>query len=507
VPYRTFKLHGAECWLFFVGGASARAAWLATPWDEAWGKEKPGLPGVSAGTQANVLEDGVVFERVDQWPRAVRVTGTKAVADGVMVTLESIAVRDQPRGMTGTVVVHDDITGGSMPTADPAWKYHPEVLTGALRASDAAARTASIVLQDAAAQKAATAMLKKGIAGHPMILEGWQNLFFRPVEGVASTRVRDALAEASQRGCRFDGTCMTAESIHGEAAQGAIVVPDGKTFRIQAVVVAPLAVSPSKEPTPVPIGSDELAMAFRTEETPTGTLRPAAAVAVGERHVFVASDDHSIYLVERDGPFSRVSSLGYKPEEKTTVEAKLEDVDGDGINDVLLLVRWSNKDPDPYLARSRANVIFRTADVMHEPHTSAFDRDIDVVGATDLADLQRRAHAPVTGATISSAEACSVLGRSSTPAGLVANAIAGARLVMFSEPQSPSYASRVVRVAHATIEDAAHLKDACTDTSEGGFSCRDGLCGNLDYGLGSFYRFVREGRTIKLETALIYVGS
>lgn len=492
MPYRVLKMRGSECWLFFVGGDVARAAWLATLWDTA--------PDVEPA-QPTVVEDGVVFERVsvdldDPWPHATRVVGTAPTSDGVIVTLESIAARDQPGGLKGALLVH----ASKSPRADAVWQDHPEVLTGS-----PAPKSDGPALDDDAESKAALEVLKKG-AGHALVLEAWQNLFFRKVEGDATKRVSDALKAAASTGCRFNPRCLTLP-LTNSPMQGAIVVRDGRAFRLDAIVVVPLPISTSRESSPAPMGNDELAMAFQTEGTSVGMLRAVTSVAVGEKHLFVASDDRSVYLVEREGAYSSVTMLGFKREEKSSIEARFEDVDGDGINDVLLFARWSKAGADSYDMHTQAAVVFRKADIAYTPHFDTFGRGVDVIGATDLSDVSRRAHAPVTVAMVSSAEACGVLAKVSTQAGLVASSTTSARLVMFDEPESPPYAVRVVPVAHATADDVAQLKDACAPVEGNSFSCRDGLCGHLGYGLGNFYRFVREGGTIKLETALIYVGS
>jgi len=479
MPYRSFRLKGTPCFLFFVGGDAAQAAWLATPWDAAWGKASAALPHVSAMAQAPLLQDGVVFERVDAWPRAVRVVGASPAPDGVFVKVESLATRDQPAGATATLRVAENITGGSMPTASPEW-------------------AAMIGAAEGVPEKSLPSILRAPPSKPIDVYESWQAVLVRR----ARATPRAIAATIASAHCRWNGVCLD------DDGRGAVIVRDGSRFRVGAVMVAPASVPVAKEPAPVPAPPDDALASFRANETATGALRPVTSVTIGTNHLLVVSDDRATYLVEHDGPFSRVTSLLMPRSEKAAVEARLDDVDGDGVLDVILLARWpKTDDKDPFEVHTEVAVARRFDRVSAEVVRDAHGIEIDLAGMTNIDDAVRRAHAPVSGVTPTKIEACTLLAASSTPRGLVAHATANARIVSFDEPMQPARAVRVVPVARATAADAATLKDACNDPSEGGFQCRGGLCGNLDYGLGSLYRFVRERGVLKLESALLYTGS
>ncbi len=528
MSYRMFKLKGAECWLFFVGGQAAHAAWLATPWDPVWGKASANLPNVEARVQAPLLQDGVVFERVDKWPHAVRVTQTLPTSTGVVVSLESLAVRDQPAGAIGAVTVEDDITSGSMPTAEPIWRSHSDVVTSTLRPVDAAARDPLVVVHDKADEKAAVALLHQaaktpGLAqalatGGADVLETWQGVFFHKVGHVNAAdiataanlaAIQSAVKVATNNPCDYDGVCTAPDN--GENVRGVLLVVDAqatkKSFRIGAILVAPPAVA-VHEPAPSSVAADEALVALRTHESPMGTVRSVVSAGVGTKRLLVAEDERGAYLVEVDGAYSHVAWIWSRREGKSTLEARFDDVNGDGITDVVLFARWAKQDDkDPFAVHSEAVVVLRGPSVVSQPRRDRLGLEVDALGAVDLDDLVKRVHSPVVGALATSSEACSVLGKSATAAGLRVNATASGRIVAFDEPESPANASRIVPASRASDADAAMLKDACSSPAEGGFACRDGLCGNLGYGLGNLFRFVREGKQLKLETAMIYVGS
>jgi hypothetical protein len=483
MPYRNYDLRGAECWLFFVGGDVAHAAWLATPWDPAWGKASTRLPHVDAVVQSPLLEDGVVFERVTEWPRAVRVVSTSETKTGVVVSLESLAARDQPAGAKGDFLVEAQQVSGSLPEASPV-------------------KPQSATFDE---KKAAAALRTRALAPNAELAEVWQKGLFRRrplAAGDVKGAVLDAITIANKSGCGIDGLCTNDEGV------GVAMVSDGKAIHIGTVFVAPPPPAQVNEPTPRPVAPDEALVAFRANETAQGTLHPVTSVAVGEKRLLVVRDEKSTYLVERDSAYSRVSTIGYQRFEKSIVEARIEDVTGDGVSDVVLFTKWPKQDgAGTYDSHSEATLAVRSRRIGLDVVRDVLGAEIDMIGARDLDDAVARARSPVHGVTPTKAEACSVLAASSTPAGLLKNATSSARIVSFDEPMQPANTTRVVPVTHATADDALQLKDACGDSSEGGFMCRAGLCGNLDYGLGSIYRFVRERGVLKLETALVYVGS
>ncbi len=492
MPYRRFTLQGAECWLFFVGGEAAHAAWLATPWDEKWGKPSKGLPGVSAVVHAPLLEDGVVFERVDKWPRAVRVISAAATSSNVTLQLETLAARDQPAGLSASFVVEDDITAGSMPTASPAETKRPPVNE---KAANAAVK--------AAARSMGT--LGSALAPDAELVGVWQRVFQRKKALWAqdlTPAALDAVKKAVMAGCNVEGVCVDDQGL------GVVLAQDGARFRIAQVLVHPNPGASSAEDPPRPIAPDEALVSFRANETADGALRPIASVAIGDKRLLFVRDDGRGYLVERDGAYSRVTTLWSQRFEKSIVDARFEDVNGDGLQDLVLFAHWPKQDDSPtFDNRSLARIAYRTRSISLDVMETKLTAVIDLVGARDLDDAIKRARSPVAGATTTKAEACALLGQSTSPAGLARSSIATARVVTFDEPMDPSSATRVVPVTRAAADDAALLKDACNDSSEGGFMCREGLCGNLDYGLGNVFRFVREGKALKLESALIYTGS
>jgi hypothetical protein len=492
MPYRRFTLQGAECWLFFVGGDVAHAAWLATPWDSKWGKPSKTLPGVNAVVQAALLEDGVVFERVDKWPRAVRVISAKPTSSSVQLELESLAARDQPAGLRVAYVVEDDIGAGSMPTASPAETNRPTVNE----------KAATAALARAAASKSA---LAAALAPNATLVEVWQRAFRRDkplVAGDLTPAMLQIAKTAAERDCDIQGACVDDQGV------GVVLAQDGAHFRVSQIVSSPVAANATADATPTPVSPEEALVSFRANETAEGTPRALASVASGEKRLLVVRDDRSAYLVERDGPYSRVTNVWNQRFEKSTVEARFEDVNGDGVLDMALFARWPKQDGAPtFDNRSIATIVYRTRAISKEILQPGLAAEIDLVGARDLEDAIKRARSPVVGAVTTKSEACVVLAASTTPAGLARSSVSSARIVTFDNPMDPSSATRVVPVTRASADDAALLKDACNDGSEGGFMCRDGLCGNLDYGLGNVFRFVREGKALKLESALIYTGS
>ena len=483
MPYRNFWLRGAPCWLFFVGGGAAHAAWLATPWDDKWGKPSARPPHVEAETQAALLQDGIVFERVVGWPRAVRVVATTPNAEGVTVDVESLAVRDQVAGEKGSFLVHDAIGSGSLPTAEPDWVH----------AVGAAGEVPDKV--------AHAALRSKANASEVAFYESPQLGVVRRIQPNATEAAR-ALRAATKHTCTYDGACLD------DVGRGAILVRKDGVVRVGIVLLAPPPLPTAKEPAAVPSRADDALVAFRMNETADGPLRAVLSVTIGATHLLVAHDDHVTYLVEREGPFSSVAELAPRRDDKSSLEARFDDVDGDGTADVLLLERWPKHDAhDAFEAQTETMVVLRKRELAVGVRRDVLGREIDVLGSHDLDDAARRAHAPAAVVTPPVARACAVLAASATQSGLRVHAATGARIVSFDEPMQPAHAARVVPAAEATDDDAAQLKNACGDDSEGGFSCRNGLCGNLDYGLGSLYRFVIDHGVLKLESALLYTGS
>lgn len=494
MAYRTPKLKGSECLLFFVGGNVAHAAWLATPWDPAWGKTSARLPDVMAEVQAPMLEDGVVFERVSSWPRAVRVTKAAPSSEGALVSVVTVAARDQPAGATADFSVHDQRVSGSLPVAEIV---HPPP-------------TIRIPTKTSLGVVHAVAFADAGVD----VIESWQDGAFDAVVGHVT---RDTFSKSPLR-ARIDASLKAVtscdESGFCTGKDGDLpvnVALENKTPRITRIAIAHAPVVIVREPAPTPVSPNEGLVVLRMHESPGGTVRPLASVAIGEARLLVVADEKSMYIVEREGAYSHVTWLLMRQVEKLTADARIDDVNGDGIADAIVFAHWpKQKADDVYEAHAQAIAAIRGTTMKSDPTRDTMGVEVDMLGARDLDDAVKRAHQAFTSVPNplpTKAEACSVLGKSITPSGLAKNATATARVISFDEPQSPSNVVRIVPASRANADDAALLKDMCSGDADGGFFCRGAWCGQLNYGLGSMFRFVRENRVLKLETALVYTGS
>lgn len=525
-----------ESQLFFVGGDAAHAAWIATPWNPTWGAAPKELP-FSHGP--SICENGFVFELVDRWPRAVRVSRVQevnGVNDGTLVALETLAVRDQQGGDFGSVIV---TRGSNGPEASPAWTYHPEIITSGARPTDVASREPVRIVDggkgtagaDAASKTVkAAAVSLAGLAGMVApdgadVVELWQDVFVRKVAHVAPNdvaglqrvgRTLDAARAAATTECDFVGLCTQSEwrgPISGLAlvpgsARASGSRPRTESFRIGAIFVAPLVVR-TPEPLPSPTSPEDALVALRMNAIPEGGVNVLASVAIGSNRLLAVEDAGSrLYVVERDGPFSRVTVVGGHHFESTTTEARVDDVDDDGVADIAYFARSLPAETTSAGIHSKSEVVVRTGSIAIELKRDKLGIEIDLVGAGNLDEAIRRAHARVRGAVVTPREACALLAVSGTPSGLARNAASGARIVYFDEPMEPAEASRAIPVLGAAATDAATVHDGCAHEKDlGPFVCRRGLCGNLDSPLGNIFRFASEGGVLKLERALIYEGS
>lgn len=518
MPYRTLAARDSACFLFFVGGAVAQAAWVATegtfgePMSD--GKMRYRVPGVESVTITEVGGD-VLFERVEEWPRAVRVVVAAPTESGIAVAIESLAARDQPSGLHGLVIVEDDVTSGSRLIADRTLRGLWSSPLGASRTEDLVRRTHETRHLDADVRRRAQALLgeaSKSVNALAQSLgnegvdvyEVWQRSLTRWVEHVdaktiftsaRAAAVVDALGAASLG----SSPCATGVCLDAAKEVGAVVAERGGVVKLVSIALRGRGTIRA-ESTPTETAGDEAVM-IRAQTPAEGTLRSLTRVEVGDgRVVSVVRDDGSVYLVERDGPLSTVTALAFTLDE--TVDARVADLDGDGTNDIALFVRHPDG-PAPAIPSYFAFI--RSASVDGLPENQPLRIGIDMLGARDVDEAVRNArqHAPRVTPKVS--EACALLLAASTPAGFRAHATPSARMVFFDSPGNPAAPAKILDRAHA-LPFASKLARRC-DGSDSDFTCADGLCENDAGGLPSFFRFVRVGGVLSVDLVMLYAGS
>jgi hypothetical protein len=522
LPYRCLAVENSPAWLFFVGGEVAQTAWVVTRGaDHIEPGQYPHFLGVGSSGTANELVGDILFERVVYWPHAVKVVNAVPVGRGnaVAVALESLAVRNQPGGLPGVAVVEEDVQWGSLmmvaDTANVRWRSLDLTDTGALLRRVTGALTVehpSLVDEDAAVQALHAASVSEAALAGALgpagvdVYETWQGTFTRRAEHLdpASLRTsprRGLLAWAreisSLRLC-YDGTCADGH-------------PSGHTFvfgppaapRLDVILVPNEDALPEGPAVPAP-GSDEAL--FRTFAHLEGALRPVARWALGPDHTLaVVSTDDGSFLVERDGAFAAEHALAWDNNE--VLAARILPVGPGGAHDLLLFGRRGHDDDELPWAR----VVHRARRVDGAIDDGRFEpSSLAMIGARNIdeaAALRAAALAGPPPLTPTVAEACALLGSIRSPAAFRAHATPGARVVFFVSPGEPDHPDRIVEASKVSASDVSWLPWTCSANDDIKMACADGLCGQLGYGLGSYFRFVRKGKALQIDLALIYKGS
>lgn len=522
LPYRSRKAKSLPSFVFFVGGShdrAARSAWVATlgavsEYSAFTRRMELRLPDI---TRSETAGEEVLIEPVAYWPKAVRVLDAAPMEDATAVIVESLAARDRPEGLRGVLWLAEG-SGGRMTAESNTFERGDA--RRILPSDDPAALLERAKISPSPIDpRAATAFVRSITSGPALanaisaegasVVETWQrSSLARHIAHVergslaASPELPRALRALEGASCDRFGSCSS-------DAGGVVLDETDAGLVITAILLpaAPVPPLPERPPTPA-VGDDTLT--FRAFHAQPGPLRPLARADVGDgRIVSVASHERVVYLVQEEGAYASVEPiLELLPD--ATASARIVDVDGDGVSDVVAFSSTRAVGNDPFARLTVSTVVLRTHEIEVDSRTDPLGFDIELLRAVDLDDAVTRALAHPHRATITvgAEEACKLLRASTTPAAFQRAAAPDARVLWFREPRSPARAHRAVPAGNVTREDLALVPEICvTSSRDDEFTCEGDLCGNLLYALGSYVRFTRVGGDLRFDTVLIYSGS
>ncbi len=453
---------GRARWLAFVGTPEvALGAWRVTP----------GAPGDAQ------------LEPVARWPVGVKVLGGVATPQATYVLVQSVAVLDQPPGITGVWI---DAGPRSSPfDASPfaLADVHDVAELGARvahpPAAGAAERNAVTLLATLRAASGSTALLARTLAA-----EGadvglvWQSTFVQKTgrldgEGAAPSPLADRVLAVVKDAVTTHACGADACEAWTDAGHAVVrFVVQGGRWVVRAVYedAHPAASHRAGErPREVAASPDATA----TE----GVLRARARRVdrvLGEAPLTPAGGTIGVALTDleadvpvvalREGDALRVLPVEAGTVRSEAAEAKWDpafaDVDGDGRTDVVLRMSGSRADGSP--------VAWTGAFVAPPPSVQATTLEPDLPSALatmDAADAASaaRAAAALPAQGVSRDEACRLLGQATTVAGFRRVAAPDARVLLFSEPGMPTWRPKVIPAARVTADDVRGLSARCAD--------------------------------------------
>jgi hypothetical protein len=490
-----FRVPGDK-WLFFVGGDVAQGAWIA------------GAP--SPGSKLS-------FEAVDL-PRAVRVADVVVEDGAAYLLLESVAALDQPAGLTGVIVLGKDAAPWSLADARSASELKARLER---RASLPPDWKDKVRFERAAkSPKAFDALI--GPEGLD-VYEIWQSALVRRLEhldreGVKSSPNRDALLALAERlGSPFvmsdDERALwlighTGDNSNDEGAQPTTL--DGKVH-VRSMFLRRGAPSAAPEPPPAASGGDALVAAWRfSNDASAANVGPRvlAQADVGGGRVFgILGDGKDVWIVEREGAFSRVVKvppatdfLGPPAAVGVYPEVRIVDLDGDGVAEIVI---WDARVDVP-----RAWVYRRSRSINDWPSRDSFGAEVPMLGQPTLEEALRAASAPVERARPTNMQVCVLAAKASTARGFRSLAAPGARVVIRRDAFSSGGIVRVVPAADVKDADVAPLH--CDGSRGVGCFGQKRLLGLCELGLDEtqtvnpMLLFVRIGGAIKIDVVSIF---
>ncbi len=513
--------------LFFVGGDAAHAAWLATA----------ACPPTCSPT----------FTRVRGWPRAVRVldavpfpapANAREVHPVAAVVVESLPARDQPGGLGGVLVVSEG--GDDVWTSthhDGEWHWAGEAVGQELLARLASLPPALSFQQHeeararlARASKSAGALAEELGPSGVDVFEIWQESLVRKVEHVTAATVsasprldalRGLVGRLSQGYDCWHALCAVGVTPNSTIEdEGATFALEGDEARLRALFLSdknrPLLAP--KETEPAPAMDDAVLETYRFAWAGPGTARVLVQADVGAgRRVGVVQDPRGAWIVEREGPYSTVQQI----EETGTapIEARIVDLDGDGVADVLVLDRTSAPAP-------RVLAYLRGTRAAGAPSRDWLGVEVAMVGASSLDEAVHLAHAPRAPVRATRADVCALASRASTLRGLRRAATPDARVVFFGRHEQPGFVLRILSMADVKEEQIARLHGICDSkkVTNGGqswrvpgkapphdVSCDDrSLCGDWEWAafgeVRDYLRLVRVEGALEIDMVFLQEG-
>jgi hypothetical protein len=488
-----FEVPGSK-WLFFVGGDVAHGGWLAsTP---------------SPGAKPS-------FEAVDL-PRAVRVVDVVVQDAAAYILLESVAALDQPAGLTAVIVLGKDAVPWSLADARSASELRARLARRASLPPDW--NDTERFKRAAKSPKAFDALI--GPDGLD-VYEIWQSTLVRRLEhldreGLTASPNKDALLDLANRlGSVFTtcdderALCLIGHTGDMSNDEGAHLSSAGGKVQVRSLFLARSAPSASPEPPPAVAGGDALVAAWRFSHDAAGAPRVLAQADLGGGRVFgVLGDGKDVWIVEREGGFSRVAKvlpaadLGASPTAGAAVypEGRIVDLDGDGVAEIVI---W-----DARVGVPRAWVYRRSRSISDWPLRDGFGVEVGMLGAPTLDEALRAASAPVERVRPTNMQVCVLAAKASTAQGFRSLAAPGARVVVRRDAFTNGSLARVVPAADVKDADVESLH--CDGGRVVGCFAEKRLLGLCSLGpdetqtVNPMIRFVRIGGAIKIDVVSVF---
>ncbi len=476
------------------------------------------------------------------FPVGVRLVGTfhrdDPLGAGEYALVQSLAVLDQPSGRFGVVRLDVGGNGGSDEPGEGETRlvtYAHVTTVEAAKVAHPKNDAAQLAAQKAFLTKAATndaSLVAAFSAAGVDFYDAYQGVFLEIVEHLAPSppkprlaKLRELVATAAKAGACEDYVCEARDDagIH----RGAVALENvGGAWKISGFFGA------AKKPSTSPAEKQGALVAASKSTTATEEAARARVAKLervlgeapyggangGSGTIGVALTDVGPAIVVRDGALVAVLPMTYfamtnytSPSDgpappAPTYEVAFADVDGDGFAEAILRRKsFSYPSPSPTVL-TQVYTVPRTLVGTGSLVTSFdVDRQLVLLAAKTIDDAARAAVAYVA-PRVTDAEACKVIGKLQTKAGLLSVTTPDALRIVFEEPSAAAFAR----------EESIHpLRDtAPADLKELSMACKDLRCDGNGYchsdvegPYSIHYWFRREGKQVLVTGVAPYGGS
>jgi hypothetical protein len=483
-------------WLAFVGTpVVARAAWLVVE------------EGDDVATPVHLRA-----ELVADWPQGCRVLAAETQGDETYVWVESVGVLDQPAGLRGVVrLAASQVMGGPLIEANTDFRNVPLFFeTGTVevfraRARESRASRGNDELDRFAHELARAMTVEPFVAeGGADLFEVWQGVFARSIDGrvfpntvrASPYRARIDNVARSLSGFCFDTSCDTGAG--APPGSGLLFEKAGGRWTIRSIALGAEPAPPLLTTEARPLDS---VLSSRFQELAGQPARVLEVAPWQTGWVALVEADGARFVLLVAGDFGTLRAL---PEH---AEHRLVDLNGDGVTDIVM-ARGDAFDvqllPAPSVQRFGSLAVWPSDDDLASSRVLATLAMLRAKTTDEAVALAREASSHLT--VVHEKEACALLRRARRVSRFRQLTTPTVRMIQFSDPHDIGGRRHFIDLRGLRDEDLESLGQDCGADPSERFECEGSVCGSFMNALGHFYWFEREGSTLKLAAAAVYVG-